>query len=91
MRKRNAEDDFKAELKRVRKLKEYYISCKNQALQHRDTEEVEIRSICIKEYEEYENRLLNILDGIKKRKTGNVYLTKDATRRYRNCAEIVSK
>lgn len=91
MRNRNAEADFKAELKRVRKLKDYYIYCKNQALKHGNTEEAEIRSLCIKNFEEEEQRMLNILDGIEMQKTGKVYFTKDATCRYRNHTDTTHK
>ena len=79
-----SEKSFRAELKRVRKLKAWYVKCKKSAEKRNDSEELDIRSRCLADFNEYESRLLNILDGIQKKKSGDVYFTKDAQNRYKS-------
>lgn len=75
---------FRTELKRIRKLKEWYEKCKILAEKKHDTEEIEIRKKCIANFSENEQMILRIIDGIQKRKSGNVIFTKDATNRYKD-------
>ena len=77
---------FKAELKRIRKLKDWYKRCLSLAEKRHDSEEIEIRQKCIANFEENERMTLNIIDGIQKRKSGDVIFTKDGINRYRDKA-----
>ena len=75
---------FRAELKRIRKLKEWYEKCKILAEKRHDSDEIEIRQKCIANFTENEQMMLKIIDGIEKQKSGEVYFTKDAECRYKD-------
>ena len=76
------EKSFRAELKRIRKLKDWYKHCLSLAEKRHDSEEIEIRQKCIANFEENEQMTLKIIDGIEKQKSGDCYFTKDAQNRY---------
>lgn len=77
---------FKAEIKRIRKLKDWYKHCLSLAEKRHDSEEIEIRQKCIANFKENEQMMLKIIDGIQKRKSGDVIFTKDGINRYRDKA-----
>ena len=74
---------FERELKRVRKLKSYYVRCKKLAEKRHDSEELTIRQQCLDDFEVLEKQLENIIEGIEMQKSGKVYFTKDAECRYK--------
>ena len=47
------------------------------------TDEVNRRTELLEKFTAYESQLVNILDGIKMEKRGDVYFTKDANARYK--------
>lgn len=75
---------FRKELKQVRKKIEWQKTYLPAAKKYHLTEEVGLRTELLEKLTGYETRLVHILDGIKKAKSGNVYFTKDAECRYKD-------
>ena len=82
---RNKSDEiiFRKELKRVRKNIAWQNKYLPAAKKYNLTDEVNRITELLEKFTAYESQLVNILDGIKMEKRGDVYFTKDANARYK--------